>query len=349
MSAAALHQNVLKTAPSHLNATDHLDNTMMMKAIASSRAVGAADSLATAGLPAALNGGLRRVAAYCSAGVATLGLALTLGLASHTASAAEADHPMDQPVTVGSDFGLAPWMVRTANGPEGFGVDVANEIAKRVGRPGAKIEDINFSGIFPALFSKRIEFTIAPINITAERAEKMLFTEPVVSTGNGFLMKKSTEMKGYDDLKGKVLAVNRGTTGDTWATANAAKYGFTVDRYDTFPDTMQAVLTNRAYATLNEIPTVAFAASKNKMVKVGFKELDGRNFGFAFRLDDQAYRDKVEQAIECMKGDGTLHKLYVKWYGAAPDKGSAVDTIYPGYGAPGFKGYESAAHPAVCK
>jgi polar amino acid transport system substrate-binding protein len=322
---------------------------MMMKAIASSRAAGASDALTHADLPAARNGSLRRVAAFCSAGVATLGVALTLGLATPSAVAAEADHPADQPIAVGSDFGLAPWMVRNANGPEGFGVDLVTEIAKRIGRPGVKIDDINFSGIFPALFSKRIEFTVAPINITKDRSEKMLFTEPIVSTGNGFLMKKSTDMKGFEDLKGKVLAVNRGTIGDTWATNNAEKYGFTVDRYDTFPDTMQAVLTNRAYATLNEIPTVVFAASKNKMVKVGFKDLDGRNFGFAFRLDDEAYRNKVEQAIECMKADGSLRKMYIKWYGAEPDKGSAVDTIYPGYGAPGFKGYDAAAHPAVCK
>ena len=50
------------------------------------------------------------------------------------------------------------------------------EVAKRIGRPGVEIVDINFSGLFAALFSKRIEFTVNPLNITAERAERMLYT-----------------------------------------------------------------------------------------------------------------------------------------------------------------------------
>jgi len=48
------------------------------------------------------------------------------------AARAQDDHPTDKPIVVGSDFGLAPWMVRGPNGPEGFGVDLANDIARRV-------------------------------------------------------------------------------------------------------------------------------------------------------------------------------------------------------------------------
>jgi polar amino acid transport system substrate-binding protein len=262
--------------------------------------------------------------------------------------AADADHPAGEPLVVGTDFGLAPWVMRTDKGPEGFGVDVITEVAHRIGRPGVKIVDVNFSGLFSALFSKRIEFTVNPLNITADRAERMLFTEPIMSTGNGFLVRQGEQMKGFEDLRGKDLAVNRGTISDSWATENAAKYGFNIQRYDVFPDTVQAVITGRAFTALNEIPTVVFAASRNKAVKVGYEDFNGRNFGYAFRLDDADYRNKVDEAFECMKLDGTLHRLYVKWYGTEPTKGSAVDTVYPGYGAPGFKGYDPHPHTPKC-
>jgi len=264
------------------------------------------------------------------------------------AARAQDDHPADKPIVVGSDFGLAPWMVRGANGPEGFGVDLANDIARRIHRPGAQIEDVNFANLFAALFAKRIEFTINPLNITAERAERMLFTEPFFATGNGFLIRAGDSMGGFDDLKGKALAVNRGTISDTWATENAAKYGFEVQRYETFPDSVQAVLTRRVFTAINEIPTTVYAASRNKAVKVGFKDLNGRNFGIAFRLDDAAYRDKVEMALECMKTDGTLHKMYVKWYGEEPAPGTALDTVFPGYGAPGLAHYDPTPHQPNC-
>src|SRR5690242_20992934 len=123
--------------------------------------------------------------------------------AAAPAFAQDADYPKDKTLVVGSDFGVAPWMVRGASGPEGFGVDMIKEVAKRIGRPGVEIVDINFSGLFAALFSKRIEFTVNPLNITAERAEKMLYTEPFFATGNGFLSRAADDMKGFEHLKGK--------------------------------------------------------------------------------------------------------------------------------------------------
>ncbi len=272
-----------------------------------------------------------------------------LAVLSFADSAVAQDHPKDKPLVVGSDFGVAPWMVRGASGPEGFGVDMIKDVAKRIGRPGVEIVDINFSGLFAALFSKRIEFTVNPLNITAERAEKMLYTEPFFATGNGFIVRAADTMKGFEDLKGKQLAVNRGTISDTWATQNAEKYGFEVQRYDTFPDSVQAVITRRAFTALNEIPTTVFAASQNKAIKVGFKDFNGRNFGYAFRLDDAAYRDKVEAAIECMKQDGTLARMYEKWYGEKPAPDSPTMTVYPGWGPPGFKNYDPTPHPLNCQ
>jgi polar amino acid transport system substrate-binding protein len=271
-----------------------------------------------------------------------------IGFAWGPSEAQEADHPSGKPLIVGSDFGVAPWMVRGASGPEGFGVDMVNDIAKRIGRPSVEIVDINFSGLFAALFSKRIEFTVNPLNITAERAEKMLYTEPFFATGNGFLTRAGAEMKSLEDLRGKDISVNRGTISDTWASGNAEKYGFQVQRYETFPDSVQAVITNRTFAALNEIPTAVYAASQNKAITVAFKDFTGRNFGFAFRYESKEYRNKVEGAIECMKLDGTMEKLHEKWYGQPPQQGSAIQAVYFGYGAPGFKGFEPTAHVPKC-
>lgn len=264
--------------------------------------------------------------------------------------AQEADHPSNKPLVVGTDFGVAPWVVRGVNGPEGFGVDLINEVGKRLKRPSVEIVDVNFSALFAALFAKRIEFTVNPLNITAERAERMAFTQPIMSTGNGFLVKASNDMKGFEDLKGKAVAVNRGTLSDTWATTNAATYGFEVQRYDTFPDSVQAVLTNRAFATINEVPTAVYAASKNKAMKVAFKDFSAsRNFGYAFRPESVEYRNKVDDVLKCMKLDGTIAKLHQKWYGSAPETGSALVTVYDGYGAPNFKGHIAAAPAPTCK
>ena len=119
------------------------------------------------------------------------------------AFAQEADHPSDKPMVVASDFGVAPWMVRGANGPGRLRRRPDQRDRQALGRPRVEIVDMNFSGLFAALFAKRVEFLVNPLNITAERAERMLYTEPLFATGNGFIVRAADEMKGFDDLKGK--------------------------------------------------------------------------------------------------------------------------------------------------
>lgn len=274
-------------------------------------------------------------------------LGIVLAATLFTVPAFAQDHDPATPMVVGSDFGVAPWMVRSASGPEGFGVDMINEIGNRLGRE-VQIEDINFSGLFAALFAKRIEFTVNPLNITAERSERMLYTEPFFATGNGFIVREGETLDGFEGLSGKAVAVNRGTISDTWATENAEKYGFEVQRYETFPDSVQAVITQRAFAALNEIPTAVYAASQNPAITVGYRDFNGRNFGYAFRYESEEYRNTVEAVIECMKQDGTLAALYEKWYNEPAAEDSPLRTVYPGYGAPGFKGHDETPHELTC-
>jgi polar amino acid transport system substrate-binding protein len=249
---------------------------------------------------------------------------------------------------VGTDFGIAPFVFRSASGPEGFSIDMIKEVSRRIRRPGAEIADMNMSGLISALMSKRIEMMVNPFGITAERSERMLFTEPYLGTGNAFIIHKSDEMKALPDLSGKALALNRGTISDTWATENAAKYGFEVQRYDNFPDSVQAVITRRAFAALNEIPTANFAATQNPQIKVGLAEYTGRNFGYALRLESVAFRNQVEEAIECMKRDGWLVKNYEKWFKQPAPNDPALKTVFPGWGPPGFKGHDPTPHAAKC-
>jgi len=259
-----------------------------------------------------------------------------------------ADHPSDQPLTAAADVGFAPFAMTNASGKTvGFEVDVGNEIAKRLGRPGLKIEDVNFSAIFAGLFAKRYEFIIAPTNITKERAQQMLFSEGYMDTGLGFVLKKGNALNDPSELKGKAVAVNNGSVSDTWATDNASKYGFTVQRYDKNADGVQAVLTGRAYANIADLPASQYAATQNPLIEVGFVVYTGNSFGYVFRKDDAAFRNKIECVVEGMKLDGTLAQIYRKWFGDAPGPDTSTSKVWAGYGMPGFEGF-SADYHAPC-
>lgn len=266
-----------------------------------------------------------------------------------TAHAQSADHTGGEKLTAAADVGFAPFAFKQPSGEiAGFSYDFAKEIAKRLGRPGVEIVDVNYSSIFAGLFAKRFELIVAPTNITAERASQMLFSEPYLPTGLGFLTKKGQKIAKLDDLRGKAISVNNGSVSDKWAQENEAKYGFTVQRYNKNADGVQAVMVGRAFANVADLPVSRYIAKQNPMTEIGFVVSTGRDMGLAFRKDDGAFRDKVDGVIECMKKDGTLPAIYEKWFGVKPEPDSSTVKIYPGYGAPDFEGYEATEHALQC-
>lgn len=270
-------------------------------------------------------------------------ITLAGALAAGPASAQEGQ------LVVGLDFGVVPFGQINESGEKvGFSIDLAEAIAERLGRSGAEVVDVEFSGMFAALFAERFEFIITPLFITAERAEQMAYTEPYFPADAGFIIANDAEMNSLEDLEGKVVAVNNGTRHDEWATENADAYGFTVDRYSNVPETVQAVASGRAFATVNQSPTMVYAASQNDRVKLGFIDRTGDNFGLAFRPEDTDYRNEVEDILECMKLDGSLAEIYREWFGDDPDPLSSMAAVYVGYGPPGFNGYVPTYRTKSC-
>lgn len=276
---------------------------------------------------------------------------LCLMLLPSAVQAQDADHPQNEKLKVAADVGYAPWAMRKPTGEvEGFAIDMANELAKRLGRPGAEIIDVNFSAIFAGLFAKRYEMIIAPTSMTKERGEQMLFTEGYMTGGLAFVTKSGEpDMKGPEDLKGKTLATNSGSLSDTWATQNVEKYGFTIQRYDKDTDAMLAVATGRAYANISDVYGSRYAASRNKAIKVSHVLFSDRRLGYPVRKDDVAFRNKLEDALECMKLDGSMAKIHQKWFDSSPFEDSAASQVVAGYGPIGLPGFTPDYHVPVCK
>src|SRR3954462_9571046 len=82
-----------------------------------------------------------------------------------------------QPLRTGVDGTFAPHaMPKLGGGYEGFNIDLANEIGKRL-KPPVTIDAVQFSGLVPALQAGTYDFIAAPTTVTKERADNMLFTE----------------------------------------------------------------------------------------------------------------------------------------------------------------------------
>ena len=235
-----------------------------------------------------------------------------------------------------------------AGGTQGFNIDLFTEVAKRMKRP-ITIEAVSFSTIIPGMAAGRYDFVAAPTTVTKERAENMLFTAGYLWTYFQFGIKKGSKpIKGWEDLKGKVVAVNKGTPYETVSKAKGAEIGFEVQAFDYQTDAVQAVLSGRAYATFVGNTSIAYIAKQNPMFvpDLGLKE--GRlHWAAAVPKDNPKLRAELQDALDCMKKDGSLVKLYEKWIGPSEPDG-LERTITPGYGVPGMPGYDATPHELHC-
>lgn len=266
----------------------------------------------------------------------------TLCAAAFTGASAQA-------IKTGVDATFPPHaMVKLGGGLEGFNIDLGNEIAKRLHRP-IEIEGTQFSGLIPGLNAKKYDFILAPTTVTKERAEALLFAEGYLDTDYLFLQKKAdADIKALEELKGKTITVNKGSAYESWAKANAEKYGFKYDIYDTNADAVQAVLSGRANANMAGNTVAQWAAKQNPMLKTSYLIKTGLVWAIPFRKDDLEGRAKVSMVIKCMKVDGTIGRLHEKWFGAkaAPDS-SAMKPV-AGTGVPDMPGYDAAPVTPKC-
>lgn len=274
-------------------------------------------------------------------------LALAAALAFATGAIAQ-----DKPLIAGFDGTFAPHaMAKLGGGVEGFNIDLVLEAGKRMGR---KIEIFagEFSGLIPAMNAGKIDFVGAPTTVTPERAQNLLFSEGYLNTFYAFVVPAGKpDLKALEELKGKTVVSNKGSAYDKWLQDNAAKYGYKSESYGTNADAMQAVITGRADAGLTGNTVGAYAVLRSSgQLKLATLSVDqGLVWGAVFRKDDPKLRNAFEDALECMKLDGTVAKLAEKWFGSKAAGGPAAVTVYPGYGVPGMTGHDATPHTPKCK
>src|ERR1700680_810610 len=159
-------------------------------------------------------------------------LAFVAALAATLSAAAQQTNL--PPLRTGVDGTFAPHaMPNLAGGIQGFNVDLANEMAKRLGRK-IEIEATQFSGLLPGLQAGTYDFIAAPVTVTKERAENLLLTEGYLNTDYQFVVKTDTpDSVKLEDLKGKVISVNKGSAYDSWARELTEKIGWSVESFVT--------------------------------------------------------------------------------------------------------------------
>ncbi|TDK32327.1 transporter substrate-binding domain-containing protein [Rhizobium deserti] len=278
--------------------------------------------------------------------VGLAGLATLIACSSLVSSPAFA---IDDTIKTAIDGTFAPHAMPTLDGKlEGFNVDLINLIGERLGKK-VDLTGAQFSSLIPALQAGTYDFLAAPVTVNKERSASLLFTEGFMDTNFSFVVPANAgDFKTLEDFKGKTIAVNKGSAYDSFLREKEKEYGWKVESYGTNSDAVAAVMSGRADANLAGNTVAAWAVKQNPRLKLSYEYSTGLVWAFPFRKGDEANRDLVEKAMECLKLDGSMAKLSEKWFGVTPVAGTTIVTPTKGFGTPGFDGYVENDHKASC-
>jgi polar amino acid transport system substrate-binding protein len=220
----------------------------------------------------------------------------------------------------------------------GYDPDIIAEAMPKLGVK-AQLIDTAWNGIIPALYAKKFDCIISAMTITAERAQKVLFSMPYADASNViFLRADETIVKTADDLSGKTIGVQLGSAAAVIAKAFEDKMkakglpGYKeMKQYEHYPEAYQDLLNKRTDAVINSKSTLMVvmndAPGKFKLIP-GISDVTAY-FGMAFRKEDTALHGFFNDQLAAMKTDGRLDKLQVKWFGATMPTPNTIPEVLP--------------------
>jgi polar amino acid transport system substrate-binding protein len=216
-------------------------------------------------------------------------------------------------MVVGTSAAYAPFEFRKAGNLVGFDIDLGEEIAKRMGVK-VKWVEIDFKGIIAGLKSKRADVLITAMTKTPGRAEQVAFSIPYYDAGIGAAKPKGSTISKPQDLAGKTVGVQIGTSGQRYVKGDLKNVPVKeIKTYDTILLALKDLENGRVDAVVNPLPSIAYNLKGLKGLEVT-DVWTNRVVGINTRKEDTALMAEINKHIADLKKEGFLDKLNSKWF-----------------------------------
>ena len=192
----------------------------------------------------------------------------------------------------------------------GFDIDIAREIAKALGVK-LKVEDIAFDGLIPSLLTKKIDLIAAAMTITPERAKVVSFSDPYFTAGQVIVVRKDSFMpKAFEELVGKKVAVQLGTTGDLEV---SKVEGIEVVRFTRYTEAFLELQNGRVDAVVLDFAPAQAYVKMNPGLVISSGILSQEEYGIAVRKEDKDLLEVVNTVLRNLK-KSPYDILVEKWF-----------------------------------
>ena len=225
----------------------------------------------------------------------------------------------DKVWVIATDTAFKPFEYTDENGDfVGIDMDILDAIAKDQGFE-YEVQVLGWDASIAACQAGQADGLIAGASITDERKSSgWIFSNGYYDANQSMAVEASSDIAGFDDLKGKAVAVKTGSMSATYAESLKDEYGFTITYFEDSPTMYQAVVGGQVAAVFDDTPIMA---SNIKETGLSMKLVDGTGnepaaYGFAvFNSDNKELVDMFNAGLADIQADGTYEKILAKYLG----------------------------------
>lgn len=235
----------------------------------------------------------------------------------------ENDWAVGAVLRVGTDATYPPFeIVDTESGqPVGFDIDIMKAICEASGWTPEFIVT-PFDGIISGLKGDKYDCVISAMTITPERAAMVTFSEPYYLAGQVVAVPLAdTTIKSVDDLVGRQVGVQLGTTGERMA---KSLEGVTVLSFDNIGAAFIDMENGHLDAVLNDYPTTMEYIKRRALAKTIGELLSKEYYGIAVAKNNKKLLDHINSAIQKLRSSGQYDEINSRWFGVSE---IVVDTL----------------------
>ena len=230
--------------------------------------------------------------------------------ASTSASAGELTTVMAGKLTMATNATFPPYEMTTDSGDiEGIDVDTAKAIAEKLGLE-LQVDDMEFDAALLSVQQGKADIAMAGITVTDERKAVMAFSDSYATGIQSIIVPEGSDIASPDDLAGKKIGTQRGTTGYIYCTDDFGEDS--VVAYDNGLTAVQALNNGQVDAVvIDNAPAKEYVAANPglKVLETSYAEEDYA-IGMAKGSSLEA---AVNAALEELKADGTLQAIVDKY------------------------------------
>lgn len=241
------------------------------------------------------------------------------GTAEAENTAADTGSAGDKVWVVATDTVFRPFEFTNENGEfVGIDVDILAAIAEDQGFQ-YELKSLGWDAAVAAVQSGQADAIIAGATIKQERIDSgWMFSDGYYNATQTFVLAEGSDIKGYEDLEGKNVAVKNGTAGMDFANSLKDEYGFTTSVFEDSPTMYQDVILGNSVACVEDTPIMADSIKIGNLaltIPEGM-ESEGAPYGFAIMNENnQELLDMFNAGLANIKANGKYDEILAKYLG----------------------------------